>query len=255
MNKFDSVLDRVIFEIRYGSGHLYFDRCGQCLTDIERQCDGWLVTSVDLQTGKVEQPEKRMHVNFSNTKFDFTFDRSTSTIVDIVDVAKEASLIWKIIQANFALDELIRIGCRFNYILPTVSIDESEKLLEKSKFNITMPEWIDKNEYKTKTREALVILSKADVEYRIRLCGVTRQEAVDPSTLPLADPRVLSKKQNQYRIIKLKKMSEYSANPMYAVLLDVDCVCYNPETISVQEFIQTHVKIVEKAFLPILKNL
>ena len=50
-------------------------------------------------------------------------------------------------------------------------------------------------------------------------------------------------------------MSDYSANPMYAVSLDVDCVQVKPTHIFVEEYILEQSKIIEAEFLPILAKL
>jgi hypothetical protein len=47
MGKFPIVLDRFIFEVRFGSGYLYFDRCGQSLLDIMHQRHGWLPLTIN----------------------------------------------------------------------------------------------------------------------------------------------------------------------------------------------------------------
>jgi len=58
MKKIQPTFDYAAFEIRYASGDLFFDRCGQALLDIDRKCSGWNMTSVSLQTGALENPSK-----------------------------------------------------------------------------------------------------------------------------------------------------------------------------------------------------
>jgi len=138
MKNFSPTMDNLHFQITYTFGHLYFDRCGQCLNDIERTCEGWLTTSVNQLTGALERPEKSFILNFNNTQFTFSARKASET--DIKDIAKEVSNLWKIIQANLGLDEILRIGCRINYLLATKSVEASEKHLQKAELNVKMPE-------------------------------------------------------------------------------------------------------------------
>jgi len=198
-----------MFEIRYAAGHLYFDRCGQCLLDIERNCDGWIASQVDLQSGRLENAEWSFAANFNNTNYNFSARKPDEDRLS--EISKEISTIWKIIQANLGLDELLRVGCRFVYLLPTLSIEESEKKLERSDYNVKVPQAITESGCRIKTRDFTTVFSLGDDEYRVRQYAGTRYEAIDPSSIAKAEPRFLSKNQQKYRIDKLKQLAQYSA--------------------------------------------
>jgi len=253
MNKLNYYLDSLIFEIRYASGHLYFDRCGQCLLDIERNCDGWIVSQVDVQSGRLENVERSFTVNFNNTNYNFSARKPDED--NIADIAKEISKLWKIIQANLGLDDLLRVGCRLVYLLPTMSIEESERRLGRSDYNIRTPEAITELGFMIKTRDLTTVFFMGDDEYRVRQYAGTRYEAVDPSSLLKTEPRFLSKNQNRYRIEKIKKLAQYSANPMYGVFLDIDCSRAHPEIISFEEYIVEQYIASKKIFLPMLDKI
>jgi hypothetical protein len=121
MKNFPIILDTVAFQIRYGSGHLYYDRCGQCLLDIEQACDGWLTISADINSGRLERPDKSFNVGFNNSSFDFVAQKANN--IDFKEFAQEVSLIWKIVQANLGLNEFLRVGCRFQYLKAYESIE------------------------------------------------------------------------------------------------------------------------------------
>jgi hypothetical protein len=253
MKNMPPLLDYVAFEIRYGSGHLYFDRCGQCLLDIERECPGWTPITVDVQTGRLENPSKSLHASFNNRLFNFTAEKASK--LPMGEIAKEIFCLWNIIQANLGLDEFVRIGFRLNYLLATESTDEADRRLQRSKINLVIPDSLLDDGYIIKHRQLIVVLDKDGTEYRVELAAVTRYEGLAPPDLVRTDPRLLSKKQNEFRIAKLKQMAEYSANPMFAVNLNVDCTRFNLETLSVEEFILKQTEVVEKNFLPFLGEL
>ncbi len=171
------------------------------------------------------------------------------------EIAKEISCLWNVIQANLGLDEFVRIGSRLNYLLATESIDEADKLLNQSKINLVIPDSLLDDGYSIKTRHLIVILGKDGTEYRVELAAITRYEGLAPPDIVRTDPRLLSKRQKEFRIAKLKQMAEYSANPMFAVNLNVDCARLNTETLSVEEFILKQAEVTENKFLPFLGEL
>ena len=245
--------DYAAFEIRYAAGHLYFDRCGQVLLDIDRKCPGWTVTSVTPQTGTLENPSKWLVANFNNQVFTFTAQKAWK--LEMGEIAKEISGLWNIIQANLGLEEFLRIGFRLNYLLPTESEEEADRRLKKSEINLMMPQSVLDDGYSIKNRQLIAVLVKDGTEYRVELAAVIRHEGLVPPDLVRTDPRLLSKKQKEIRIAKLKQMAEYSANPTFAVNLNVDCVRFSPETLSVEEFILKQAQVVDQTFLPVLRKL
>ncbi|MCK4816734.1 hypothetical protein KA005_13270 [bacterium] len=253
MKRFPPILSTFIFEIRYASGHLYFDRCGQTLLDIERECEGWLGIAADPQTGTLERPDKNFRVGFSNSKFDFTAERVDKE--EFAEIAKETSIIWKIIQANLGLDEFLRIGCRLQYLMAMKSIDQAEKALRNSELNIQLPASFDSSGYTVKSRNIVTVLRQDEVEYRVKLECLTRTQSIDPSRILTADPRLLSKRQDKARIEQIRQIKQYTLDPMYAVSLDVDCAQYEPETVAVEKYILEKSQVVKKDFLPILEKL
>ncbi len=78
MPKFNVMFDAIDIEVRYASGHLYFDRAGICLTDIERHCDGWMVGAVDPKNSTLSCLETNSNANFNNWQFNFTTNKAFS---------------------------------------------------------------------------------------------------------------------------------------------------------------------------------
>lgn len=253
MTRFTPSLDNFAFEIRYSSGHLYLDRCGQTLIDIEQECDGWMTGDVSPNSGNLERPDKWYGLSFNNHHFVFVSNRAYKN--NIEDTADECSKIWKIIQANLGIDNYIRVGFRLHYILATESIEESEILLKNSDFNVKLPENIKEPDYEIKTRQIVVIVKKGNVEYRIELSGVTRMEALPPTDIMKVNPKTLSRNQRKFRLARLNQLKEYSANPMYGVHLDIDCVEMEPIAVSPTNYIVEKSKIVKEEFYPILEKI
>lgn len=246
-------LDSIIFEVRYAYGHLYYDKCGQILNDVERNCEGWIARSADINTGLLECPKREFRVGFNNIKFDFTSERADKQ--ELEKIAKEASSIWKIIRANLGLNEFFRIGCRVFHILPTVSIEDADKLLCKKDMSTKIESDFIDSGYKIKTREITTVLTQENTEYRVKLGSITRAQSIDPSILLKGDPRAMSKHQRETRMEALKRLREYTSDPMYAILLDVDCVRFEIDVLNVEDYIVEQTQKVIKDFYPILTKL
>jgi len=251
--KSEIILDHLTFEARYSFGHLYWDRCGQTIYDIESNVDGWFGSKSENNIGRLENPEKRMIVVYNDSRYNL-FVRKPDKL-DIDTISKELHNTWKIIKSNFGLDEFNRLACRFQYLLPTKSVEESESLLKRADLNVISPEYVKDSDFDIKIRHLITTFEKEDLEYRVELKGVTRSEAIDPSNLYKGRPEALPRKQREYRLLKEKQFREYSANPMYAVLLDIDCVKYDPEELDFIDFYKKQLDVVEKYFLRILEAL
>jgi len=253
MSKFEPILDNVAFEIRYSYGHLYLDRCGQTIVDIEQECDGWMAGDVNPNSGSLECPDRWYAVNFNSHHYVFSCQRAFKN--EISDIADECTAIWKIIKANLGIDSYIRIGYRMHYMLATESIEESEDLIKKADFNVVLPENLRVPDYELTTRQMIAILNKEKMEYRVELSGVTRTEALAPTDILKVNPKNLSKNQKKFRMARLKQMSEYSANPMYGAHLDIDCSINEPDDVEPTNFILEQSKIVKEQFYPILEKI
>ncbi len=245
-------LQTFIFEIRYAFGHLYVDRCGQTLLDIEKMDNGWIAGTPDINSGVLEKPEKSLKISFTSNRSNFTTSKAFQN--DIFSYIEEIKELWKIVKANLGLEEFTRIGYRLEYLLPVTSLDEAEAKLKNSKLNVLVPKPITSN-YKVEKRNIIIYLSRKEIEYRIQLQCITQAEAIDPSNLIKGNPRAMHKRQQKIRIAQLKQLEDYSANPMYAVMLDVDCVEYQPKTVNIEKYISEQTKIVENDFLSLLKGL
>ena len=157
---------------------------------------------------------------------------------------------------NLGLSDFLRIGCRFNYYLPTRSIEDSEAKLANASLNVIYPDTLKEKEFKPKFREMVLTLERGGIEYRIGLRGVTRSEgAILASSLIVTDPRLLSIHQREARLEALKAQSAYSKNPEYAVHLDIDCAQFEPEHVKPNAYLLERELVLRSDFLKLLTSL
>ncbi len=246
--------DSLSFEIRYAFGHVYLDRCGQTLVDLERECEGWLAGESDPRSGGAARPDHDYSMQFGPSRFNFSVQRTNNKTIE--EISLEISSVWRIVQANLSLTEFIRISCKFYFIAPTQSVEVAEKRLAKSVLNIQYPDSLPEDVYKRTTRYIKAGFERDGFEYQVELTGIRRAFGANPAQLAITDTRLLSKRQNEVRIAELKRASEYSVNPMFGVQFSVDCFQYGPgENLSIEEFVSEQYIIAKKDFYPIIEEI
>jgi hypothetical protein len=251
-DRFDSFLGELALEVRYAYGHGYLDHCGQTLIDIERSKPDWVAGDPTPQSGTLQNPKKNYYVAFDNRRFVISAIRPRET----KDFAEEAHSLWTIVRDNLGLSDLLRLGCRFSYYLPTRSIEDSEDKLATAGLNITYPNTLKEKKFKPKFREMVLTLERGGVEYRVGLRGVTRSESAIPaSSLVTADPRFLSAHQREARLEALKAQAAYSKNPEYAVHLDIDCAQLEPQHVKPNVYVLECESVLRSDFLTLLTSL
>ncbi len=246
-------LDQFVLEIQYPFGQLYFDRCGQTIIDIERLDIGWYPSSDRNVTGKLDNPEKNMQVQFSNEGSVFVIEKPDNSQFNYL--LEDINKTWKILRANFGLEVYNSLVCKFHFLRPTNSWEESEKLLKKSQLNIVVPQQLIDDGYELSIREIVGIFNKNEIEYRLQIHGVTRAKAIDPRGLLKTPARKMSRNQKNYMYEKLKQFHNYNANPMYGIFLNIECTMLQPKALNLNDFIQEQYSIANEQFLPILEKL
>jgi hypothetical protein len=247
MKKPQIIFDLLSFEVRFSNGHLYWDRCGQTLLDIEKLGTGWYSAFDGKHSGRIENIEKDILVTFGFNIFNVQIKKPDESNIDsLIDEIKNC---WKIVKANFGLDTFDRIGCRLHFMIPTKSFEETEEIIKSLNLNLSVPDKMIDLGYKLKIRHIIGVFEKDQIEHRIEIKSVVRNEGINPADLFKGDPRAMSKRQREYRNLKLKQISQYNANPMYGLMLDIDNVQYDPDNINVSGFINTQIEIVNNDFL------
>ena len=223
------------------------------MNDIEQRRSGWIPSLGSKDACEIENPEHRFNIKISHDRFIFSTDNIVGK--DIGEVAKEVNSIWKLVKSNLGLHELTKVGIGFQFLLPTDSKERSEDLLAKSQLNVSLPRKIIDSGFALKARNITITLEKDLYEYTISLGGAVRTEAVNPTKLMQIDVRALSKNQRLSRSNQIKQLSQYRADPMFGVILAINCVIFAPKTFSIEEDIATQYEIVRLNFFEILEKL
>lgn len=232
-------LDSVSFEVRYAFGHTYLDRCGQTIVDVERTLEGWVPGDTSVQSGTLAHPASGASMQFSPDRFVFA---STSPS-DVAGLAATAAAVWDIVRLNLGLSEWVRIGCRFQYLLPKASSDEVEKAMLRAPMRVALVpsskgevlQWPEG--FQQTQQQPSVTFERGGVQYRVGMMSIIRTEGVSTSTLVATNPRLLPRNRRQARLDAIRARQQYERNPTFALHFDIDCFTEDPDAVNARQFI------------------
>lgn len=163
-------LTRVILELRYDNGFLYWDNCGATNLEIIRNFPNWKWegTSIELSTFKEAKKKIELLFNIHHIRF------IQNEVDNLNQLKKTATEIAPIILKNLQISTFSRVGNRFYYVLPLENIEQGKEIIKKSSF-IEIPEkrlgLFGKDPKKT---SFLVYVEEGNRQYRIELTTIKR---------------------------------------------------------------------------------
>ena len=200
----------MLFQVVYGGGYTYLDRCGQTIVDIERSRPDWSAGDVNPYVGNVTNEPLRMAMSFNVS----TFDLNVMRFSDLDVACLEAQALWDVVRENLALTEYVRVASRFHFLLAKTTIEDAEKAMVKAGMQLTLPNAWTEAGFSPTTRMMVAGVKRAGVEYRVGLQTVTRTEGLLPSSLVTTDPRMLPAGRKQARLNALKNRQSYRGCPV-----------------------------------------
>ena len=112
MNFGDFYLNRVILELNYDEGHLYWDNCGATNLDILKKFPNWIWERTTTELSTFREKKKRIELLFNIQHIRFIQNE-----VDNLNQFKEAATeITPIILQHLQIDAFSRVGNRFIYV-------------------------------------------------------------------------------------------------------------------------------------------
>jgi hypothetical protein len=223
-------LERIVFELRYDAGYLYWDHSGRVLYDMIGQFPKFEVRAVQLAGTQAEWTEEGLVFNFNNEKLDITQNE-----VGSVKLFKEVSAhLCSVIFTHLKLKTFTRAGVRFFYVYPTKSKDEADKLLSTSK--LFCAETKETEPFgRIVERELMLRIEGENRGYAIRLSAATRQVIRSGIAKPLSI-----------------NTDKFHSN---VVILDVDSYTKKAGDVailSVPDFIRTSERTLEENLIPLV---
>ncbi len=172
MNFGDFHLNRVILELRYDEGFLYYDNCGATNLAIKNQFPNWVWEKTNTELSVFKDFRRRIELVFNYKHIRFVQDQ----VENLNQFKKATKQMTPIILKNLKIDSFSRIGNRFLYVMPLENVKEGLEILRKNKL-IGIPE--DKlklfGENPKKTNFVLYIRD-GDFQYRTEITTIERIE-------------------------------------------------------------------------------
>jgi len=216
----DFYLNRVILELRYDDGFLYWDNCGATLLEIRRHFPEWELIRTDVELAVLKEKRKKMEVSFNYKSIRFFQDE-----VDNLNQFKEATKeITSLILEKLQINKFSRVGNRFFFHLPLHNIKEGETIIQKSRFVELDPKKVSLFEGEPYKYAFTVYLKNKDRQFRIELTTVERLEPIEITT------------------------TSEKFNPKYGLRADIDIAITKEERalgFSIDSFVQSNYKFLE----------
>lgn len=251
----DSIIHKLVYEVRYKFGYTYLDRCGRTLNRIMREKPAWMpyIDEPNPQKAPLININNRSAFNFSALKYDLALEqkignKASLTKNNIREFQEDADYLSKIINEELGLQEFTRIGFRIWYLIGTDSNMDSDKWI--SSFGVLKIDDLVAEIFngRIENRNFTIIFEGQDRKFRISVNSVERKDTssfFDENVLKM-QPRQLPKNQKQHLIKKLQASQALASNPPYAVMIDIDSYIENPESVDAVDFISNSLDQLEK---------
>lgn len=225
----DLNLSSVILELRYEEGHLYWDKSGETLLDIQRKFPGWKWNGTSTELAKLKNFRRNMELVFNYSYIQFIQNE-----VENLNRFKETTeKITPIIVEKFKLETFKRIGNRFQYILPLDNPEQGKKIVRNSPLIEIPGEKLALFGENSNATSFVVHIEDKNLHYRIELVGIERVKIPENITI------------------------DQQFNPKYGLRVDVDIAFINEVNISdfnCNDFIQKNKKFLENNLVKLIKK-
>jgi hypothetical protein len=244
-----SILQKIVFELRYSYGFSYLDCCGRTLNVLSRDLPEWFPRSdqVSPQNAPLVSAKNGAVLNFNAQKLDLSFERalgkdpvSDDEVKSFISQADETTAV---IVDQLGLKEFTRIGFRAWLLFTAGSKEETEKWLLGLNWYSVAPKLVTAfGGREPESVGAALVLKSDDRSFRIGFNGVERQMQIDlgegvlsirSSSLPKGQREHLLKQQ-QVKRLKIE-------NPIFGAMIDIDAYQDDPaaKTLKPGDFIGT----------------
>lgn len=121
------VLERLVYEVRFERGYLYWDNCGKIWNELVAKFPELEMATVSPQEAKFNYKEENIDVSFSANQISIN-QLYPSNLKLYTKIADE---VFNVIISSLKIETLTRIGNRFFYLLKVGSSEESIDIINK----------------------------------------------------------------------------------------------------------------------------
>ena len=255
-----SILQKLVFELRYKYGFTYLDQCGRTVNKIMSEQPEWILRSdmPNPQNAPLVSIRNTCSFNFSALKLSFNLEMPLGgEPLDDKDVAEftgQVDSVSAIVIEHLGLKHFTRIGIRVWYLFPAESKEDAEEWLQGLKSYSISDDLLSAFAGKTEATGVTVFMSGEDRKFRVAFNGVERLGSVDLGEGILnIKASSLSKDQDRFLKEQIRTKRRMLHNPEYAAMIDVDAFLDDPASVEPQDFIERSMKQISENLVTALK--
>ncbi|HSV99127.1 MAG TPA: hypothetical protein VLI39_03080 [Sedimentisphaerales bacterium] len=232
-----------IFEARYERGYRYLDRCGDAIAVLEEalpKISGgavWMPDEMAPKGAKMKCPQHELTLVIDSARVGL--DQNPADVpcpfADIADYA------FQTVKSKFDISDVVRLGRRKLFIVPTDSVDDAEALSIKKAPATKWPKTKDES------------LAARSCDMTVALEDPTRTKGVRIVVSPIHRPEAplsiderlrrpphhLSAGQREALLEQLKRRKQRESSPVAGLLIDVDYWVIRPDDPDIQQFVKS----------------
>jgi hypothetical protein len=242
LNGKNSILQRLIFEVRYEYGYAYLDKCGRIINTIMREFPEWCVRTANVEGTSLFNVRNDSLFAFSSRKFDFTLEQDMGgpplSMENLADFAEQSEVISAILIEQFGLKDFTRMGFRSFHGFACSSSNEANSWINGLGFYSVSHKLEEAVGGEAEASSFTVIIPGEKWKYRIEVVAVEQQLrfGIDQEVLKVPS-HVLYKDQKQHLLRQMAIRKKLQANPEFSAVIDSDLFQEFPMVINPRDFI------------------
>ena len=218
-----AVRHRLVFELRYERGELYWDRCGRIARALTIR-EGWTTHSIDTNGCHVQKEDQNLLFSFSPTKLSLSQSQNQEVpeLLASADFAAVAEEYSEAVVRSLEVDFIPRIGFRAWVLYPTDSIDDASSRVSRMSFFALRQALTSMGQLSYPSHS--VVIARRDHMVRVAATPFEQQVNLAPSLMVAARERAREhwKDQKQVLVQQLKAKKVIKAYPAVGVMVDMD---------------------------------
>ena len=225
----DLRLNRVILELRYNEGFLYWDRCGATLKEILKRFPEWKWERTSTELTRLINTKRNMELTFNINNILFIQNEVENLNQFKISIGEIAPLIVEKLE----IEKFRRVGNRFLYVFPSGNVEQGKKIIQKSRaVEIPQEKLVIFGEKALKT-SFVVEIENESLHHRIELTTIWRTNGAE----------------------NIKLNEEFY--PKYGLRVDIDIATLNEvgaSTFNCSDFIQRNKQFLENNLIKFVQG-
>ena len=123
------IIERIVLELRFSGGYLYWDNCGKIWRDIFKKWEDFEMKQVSPEKAVFRMKNEDLELSFNDKTIIINQNYPRSSLKTFIEIAEKAI---PIILGFLDIKTLSRIGNRIFYLFPTTDIKEATDIVKNT---------------------------------------------------------------------------------------------------------------------------